>query len=184
MNRLLIAALAVVACVPLLARAATIADPVVPKGLSDTPMSAPTPLAESAPPPRPMKNEIAASHDADARQCLNLPTNRQIMACAERYRSHVHRTSAKVAKAAPSDKPKEEVVKAADTAKPAPAAKAPDTSKAAASTAPAATTAKPPAAAPTKTSDVINLPPLKPAAAEPTKPAAAAPSKAPEPAKK
>ena len=181
MNRLLIAALAVVACVPLLARAATTADPVVPKGLSDAPMAEPTPLAETPPPPRPMKNEMAASHDADARQCLNFPSNRQIMACAERYRSHHAR--AKVAKVTPSDKPKEEVVKAADTSKSVAAAKAPDTSKGAPSAAPAATAAKPPAA-PTKTSDVINLPPLKPVAAEPPKPAAAAPAKAPEPAKK
>src|SRR4051812_32262974 len=110
MNRLLIVALALVACVPLLARAATTAEPVVPKGLADAPMTAPTELSsDTPPPPRPMKNEMAAQRDADARQCLNLPTNTQVHRCAERYRSHAARARAKVAKAAPSDKPKPEV---------------------------------------------------------------------------
>src|SRR3954471_7126480 len=103
MNRLLIASFAMVACVSALA--ATTAEPVVPQGLSDAPMAAPGELSEQPLPPRPMKNELAAQRDADARQCLSLPTNRQVMACAERYRSHAARVhKASVAKAPASDK--------------------------------------------------------------------------------
>src|SRR6266508_832090 len=98
MNRLLIAALALIAWVPAPALAAQMVDPVVPKALSDAPMDTPAALPEEPPPPRPVRNELAAQKDADARQCLDLPTNRQVHACAERYRVHLAR--ARAAKAA------------------------------------------------------------------------------------
>lgn len=72
----------------------------------------PTPLPESrteAPgelkdtPPRPAKNETRARGDADARHCLDMPTNAQVHRCAERYRTHAKRAGGTV-KAAKKDK--------------------------------------------------------------------------------
>jgi hypothetical protein len=197
MNRLLIAALAVIAFAPALAIAAQTVDPVFPRGLSDTPMDPPTELQDApppAPPPRPMKNEIAAQRDADARQCLTLPTNRQVAACAERYRQHAARVrAAKSAKAGSTEPMKTDAAKAGATATATTTtttatatAKPADTGKGTTSAAATTSTTKPPAEPP-KTSNVINLPPLKPitpapAPAEPAKGSAA--PKAPETAKK
>ncbi|HET7097188.1 MAG TPA: hypothetical protein VFJ68_07330 [Casimicrobiaceae bacterium] len=64
------------------------------------PASAQAPAAPQPPPPStpssappadaqpPMRAQRDASGDADARHCLELATNNEIIACAEKYRSH------------------------------------------------------------------------------------------------
>ena len=64
------------------------------------PASAQAPAAPQPPPPStpssapptdtqpPMRAQHDASGDADARHCLELATNNDIIACAEKYRSH------------------------------------------------------------------------------------------------
>ena len=175
-----IAALAVITLAPLLAAAATIIEPTVP---GSTPQStppggaAPAPTVEAPPPPRPPQNEMRAARDADARQCLTLATNRQVHACAERYRNRAARVrAAKTTKPAVAG----EMVKAAESSK-APA-------KPAAGAPPDAIVLKPPgmkpppeppkpaadpskgAVQPPKTSDVVKPePPKAPASAPPQK---------------
>ena len=182
MKLLWMAALAALA--PALASAATIIEPTVPPGISDSPPGAAPPAASTAapeppPPPRPPQNEMRAQHDADARQCLTLPTNRQVHACAERYRAHAARARTARAGKAPASG---EMVKAAETSKvegkPAAAPpsgtfviRPPEQAK------PVAEAPKP-AAQPPKTADVIKPePPNAPAPTPPTQ-------KPTEPAKK
>jgi hypothetical protein len=56
-------------------------------GTPSTPASSPspTPSADAQPTSRAQGD---ASRDADPRHCLDFPTNLEIIACAERYRSH------------------------------------------------------------------------------------------------
>ena len=55
------------------------------------PQAPPPSTPSSAPPPDaqpPMRAQHDASGDADARHCLELATNNEVIACAEKYRSN------------------------------------------------------------------------------------------------
>jgi len=55
------------------------------------PSSAPAPAAAPSDSQSPNRAARDASGDADARHCLDLATNPEIIACAEKYRSHRNR---------------------------------------------------------------------------------------------
>ena len=181
MNRFgLIATLAVLALAPALAHAAQMVDPVVPSALPESSLPPPTELG-GAVPPRLRQNEMRGMRDADARHCLDLPTNRQVHRCAERYRSRVARARAASVKAAAAAPKGAETAVVAPAAKPAEMARPSDAPKGTimikpmesskATPSPAPAPAAPPQAAPKaaqappKTTDVIK--PAPPA--EPTK---------------
>lgn len=125
MNRIgLIAVIAALAAASALAQPQTF-EPAVPKGL---PESRVEPSGELRPPapPQLVMNRARGNSDADARQCLQLTSNKQIHRCAERYRSHASRAGVTKAKIAKSADP----IRAADRARSVDLAK-PDMSKAA-----------------------------------------------------
>lgn len=49
--------------------------------------SAKAPPPSEAKPPTRAKRVVAPPSDADARHCLELPTNSEVIACAEKYRA-------------------------------------------------------------------------------------------------
>ena len=205
MNRIsLIAALAVFAAASAHAQVQRI-DPAVPSALPDSRVEPARELGSTAPrelgtiaprevgsiaPPELVMDRRRGGSDADARHCLELPTNRQVHRCAERYRSRAARarTMAKAPKAAPApaktaelvkppiDAPKpggaprpSDVAKAADLVKPMDVTKPSGTPKAV-ETAPKAAapgTATPAPAAKASPTDAGKAPPAK--AAESTK---------------
>lgn len=63
--------------------AAHAADP-APSGINDAP-SAKGAQVQASPAPRPAGDVV---RNADARHCLEFPTNLQVIACAEKYRPH------------------------------------------------------------------------------------------------
>ena len=117
-------------------------EPAIPRGIPDTAVQPSRELAQPAPAapapqvvepvvPRLVMNRARGRTDADARQCLQLATNRQIHRCAERYlpraaRKGVRRTKAArsaqaiapSARAKAADLGKPDMSKAADPAKP------------------------------------------------------------------
>ena len=137
-------------------------EPAVPRGVPETRVEPSGELGQPAQAPQLVMN-MRHQHDADARRCLQLASNRQIHRCAERYRPHashasVVRTTAKAdsmpasARARTSDLAKPDMSKAAEPAKPVDMAK------------PAAqATAQP--ASPPKTADVVKSSPADKSAA-------------------
>lgn len=112
MNRFgVVAALVMLCATPLYA--ATIVEPAIPQGLPDSTSPAPVELQPNTP-PRPPQNQLHAIHDKDVRFCLELPTDRAIHRCAERYRPHFMHAKAAVKKTAGP-------ASAASTAPPTPA---------------------------------------------------------------
>ena len=90
----LIAALAVVSAASAYAQMQPV-DPPVTRSLPESSMEPPIQLVQT-PPWSPIKNELRHERDADARRCLELPTNRQVHRCAERYRSRASRAGSVV----------------------------------------------------------------------------------------
>lgn len=140
-------------------------EPAVPKGIPDSrvepsgelkPPAAPQPAA-----PQLVMNRARAQSDADARQCLQLASNKQIHRCAERYLPREARariTKAKVAKSA-------DPIRAADRAKSVDLGK-PDMSRAADPAKPV-DMAKPAATPPAKSADAGKSAPASSASAQP-----------------
>jgi hypothetical protein len=79
-NRSMGAVLALTLAALPLASGAQSAAPNAPSG---APVVVPPRIEQNAPPPE----RSAASADADARHCLELATNVEVIACAEKYRS-------------------------------------------------------------------------------------------------
>ena len=138
-----------VAALALLAAASAYAqtqyEPAIPRGVQDSAVQPsrelvqPAPAAQVVEPtvPRLVMNRARGGSDADARQCLQLASNRQIHRCAERYRSQARRASVTrtraakpaeaitpAARARAADLGKPDMSKAADAAKPIDTAKA------------------------------------------------------------
>jgi hypothetical protein len=162
--------LGLIAVVAALAAASVFAqqqfDPAVPRGLPETRVE---PSGELAQPPQSAAPMLVMSprhrNDADARQCLQLTSNRQIHRCAERYRSHAARAQVTKASVRQAD-----TVRSADRAKASDLAK-PDMSKA----------AEP--AKPVDTAKVAPSAPAAPAKAAEAPKAAVAPEKSMEKSK-
>jgi hypothetical protein len=175
MNRIgLTVTLAALCLAPVLAHSAQIVEPAVPKGLQPEGTVEPSGELQAPVAPRLEMNERRSQHDADARHCLELPTNAQVHRCAERYRTHIARVRAAQAKVASAalkgteTKGSAAAAKSAEIEKPADSGKGTFTIKPMDTTKSAAAAPPPDSARSTstpKTSDVI-----KPAA----------PAKAPE----
>lgn len=170
-------------------------DPAIPRGVSEQRVEPSGELAQPARapiPPRLVQNARRTQHDADARACLTLATNKAVHRCSLKYRSRASRAavvkastkrssaqpaasagSADIAKPAEVVKPGAprpgDAAKAQELVKPMDVTKPGGTPKTIDSTAKAPEAAKPPVPAPSAT------PPAK---------APAPAARAPEPAKK
>jgi hypothetical protein len=184
MNRIVwIAAAALLAATS--AHAQTTYEPAIPRGITDSPgpqsreLAQPASMIASPQIVEPVVPKLETSNyrhqsDSDARRCLQLASNRQIMSCAERYRSHAARASlrrTKAAKPAEASSARADVGKA-DLSKAAGPAKAVDTSRI---TAPTPSPTPPPTSA-----AVVQKPSATPAPAPAAKPVARSDAKPPK----
>ena len=111
MKRTWIAAIALLAGCQ--AYAQTQYEPAIPRGIPDMSgpqsreLAQPAPAPQSVDPaiPRLVTSNDRHRRDADARNCLQLTSNRQIHRCAERYRPRVARSSVARTKAARTARP-------------------------------------------------------------------------------